>query len=215
MSTNSIVYSPINYKLELKRLIVNEFLRYFQTLAAGATDPVEAATMANIKCTLEYPLTAEGYPAIIVGYKEKTVHNAGISHVEDDGNLSIERWIFEGDVQIEVFALTSLERDYVSDNLVNLFAFGAFLGAVFEPNIDTETAFYDVQANMKVLGTIQEDVMSGAAWGLTDSRIYHCGYTFPILGAFTSNSLYEEYISKLGLQLNDNFNAQININLGG
>lgn len=213
MSTNSVVYSPINYKLELKRLVVNEFRNYFDALSKESTIDFQRATLANVHTIIEYPLTAEGYPALIVGYRERATHNAGISHVEEDSNLTLERWIFEGDLVLEIFALTSLERDYLSDNVVNLLAFGNFLGAVFEQNVDTATSLYDVQANMKYLEPMAEEVMSGAAWGITDTRIYTCGYSFPIIGSFNSHSIYEQYITGINANISDGIHTNIHLNL--
>jgi hypothetical protein len=191
MSTNttSNVFSPINYKLELKRLVVNEFRNYFYNISVSNT-------INNINCTLEYPNTPEKYPAVIVGYTEKTVHNAGLSHFENDGNLSQERWLFEGDVKVEVRALTNLERDYVSDHIVNLFAFGSFLSVPFENDI-FGSSFIDLQVNLKTLAPTGEQTMAGVTWGLTDSRIYSCGYDFKVLGAFISPSGYDQYISQI------------------
>ena len=191
MSTNttSNVFSPISYKLELKRLVVNEFRNYFYNISVSNT-------INNVNCTLEYPNTPEKYPAVIVGYTEKTVHNAGLSHLENDGNLSQERWLFEGDVKVEVRALTNLERDYVSDHIVNLFAFGSFLSLPFENDI-FGSSFIDLQVNLKTLAPTGEQTMAGVTWGLTDSRIYSCGYDFKVLGAFISPSEYDQYISQI------------------
>ena len=191
MSTNttSNVFSPISYKLELKRLVVNEFRNYFYNISVSDT-------INNVNCTLEYPNTPEKYPAVIVGYTEKTVHNAGLSHLENDGNLSQERWLFEGDVKVEVRALTNLERDYVSDHIVNLFAFGSFLSLPFENDI-FGSSFIDLQVNLKTLAPTGEQTMAGVTWGLTDSRIYSCGYDFKVLGAFISPSEYDQYISQI------------------
>jgi hypothetical protein len=191
MSTNttSNVFSPINYKLELKRLVVNEFRNYFYNISASNT-------INNINCTLEYPNTPEKYPAVIVGYTEKTLHNAGLSHLEENENLNQERWLFEGEIKIEIRALTNLERDFVSDHVVNLFAFGSFLSIPFETDI-FDSPFVDLQINLKTLTPTGEQTMAGVTWGLTDSRIYSCGYSFKVLGAFISPSGYSQYISQI------------------
>jgi hypothetical protein len=194
MSTNSNVYSPISYKLEIKRLVVNEFRNYFQNIS-------QSHTMNEIKCTLEYPNSAEKYPAVIVGYKEKTLHNAGLSHVEISENLSTERWVFTGDISVEVMALTNLERDYISDHIIGLFAFGSFLQIPFETDIVAST-FIDLQVNLKALIPSGEQTMAGVTWGLTDSRIYSCSYSFPVLGAFTSTPNYDAYIASIQAKSN-------------
>jgi hypothetical protein len=213
MSTQSAstVIDPINYKIQIKRVIVNEFRNYFQNVS-------DSVTINKINCALEYPNTAESYPAVIVGYKEKEIHNAGISHLEDFGSLSQERWFFTGDIKIEIMALTNLERDYISDHVVSLYSFGSFRGLTFESDIFGSSSA-DIQVNLKTLTPIEEQTMSGATWGLTDSRIYTCGYTFPVLGSFISYPLYEQYITgvntrttSLGLY-NETLPAQVN-NIG-
>lgn len=189
MSTNSTVVSPITYKLELKRLVVKEFRNYFRNISISQT-------MNEINCTLEYPNTAEKYPAVVVGYREKELHNAGLSHLEQDENLAAERWIFTGDVTIKIMALTNLERDYVSDHIVGLYAFGDFLNIPFESDI-VSSQFIDLQVVLKHLVPGPEETISGVTWGLTDSRIYTCGYSFPILGAFASDPNYDQLIAKI------------------
>jgi hypothetical protein len=188
-NTTSNVFSPINYKLELKRLVVNEFRNYFYNISVSQT-------MNQINCTLEYPNTPEKYPAVIIGYQEKALHNAGLSHLEEDENLSQERWIFEGEMKIDIRALTNLERDFISDHVVALFSFGSFLQIPFENDI-TASQFIDLQLNVKTLNPIAEQTMAGATWGLTDSRIYSCGYSFKVLGAYISNSSYDQFISNV------------------
>jgi hypothetical protein len=192
MSTNttSNVFSPINYKLELKRLVVTELRNYFYNISPSET-------VNNINCTLEYPNTPEKYPAVIVGYTEKSLHNAGLGNMEftPDG-LSLERWLFDGEIKIDIRALTNLERDYVSDHIVGLFSFGLFLQIPFESDV-VSSSFIDIQTNLKTLTPIAEQTMSGVTWGLTDSRIYSCGYSFKVLGAFTSMPSYDPYIAQI------------------
>lgn len=187
--TTSNVIPPITYKISLKRLVVNELRNYFYNISVSQT-------MNEINCTLEYPNTPEKYPAVIMGYKEKTVHNAGLGHVEEDENLNMERWLFSGNVTLEVMALTNLERDFISDHLIALFAFGSFLSIPFESGVNS-SVYLDVQPNLKVITPVPENTMAGATWVLTDTRIYTVGYSFPLIGSFTSNPSYAEYITKI------------------
>lgn len=188
-STTSNVIPPIGYKLQLKRLIVNEFRNYLYNISVSNT-------MNQVNCTIEYPNTPEKYPALIVGYREKRVHNAGVGHIEESPNLSTERWTFTGDVTVEIMALTSLERDFISDHVVALYAFGSFLQIPFESDVMADNTI-DVQVNTKILTPLGEETRAGVTWGVTDTRIYTCGYTFPIFGAFSSNPIYADYIQKV------------------
>ena len=187
--STSTVIPPIAYKISLKRLIVTELRNYFYNISVSNT-------MNEINCTLEYPNTPEKYPAVIVNFKEKTLHNAGLGHIEEDQNISIERWLFAGNVTLEVMALTNLERDFISDHLVGLFSFGNFLAIPFEADV-VASVLLDVQPNLKVITPIAERTMAGVTWGVTDSRLYVCGYSFPVQGSFTSNPSYAEYITKV------------------
>ena len=187
--TTSNVIPPITYKIALKRLVVNELRNYFYNISVSQT-------MNEINCTVEYPNTPEKYPAVVVGYKEKTVHDAGLGHIEEDQNLNMERWLFSGNMTFEIMSLTNLERDFIADHLIALFAFGSFLSIPFEADV-TSSVMIDVQPNLKIITPIPENTMAGASWGVTDARIYTVGYSFALIGSFTSNPSYAEYITQI------------------
>lgn len=182
------VYSPINYKIQIKRVLVDALREY-------CTESI-SNTMNEVFVTIEYPQVAERYPTIIVGFQERKLASP-IGHYELDQNLAQGRWIFEGDVTLEILALTSLERDYISDHIVNLAAFGKLNGITFEKNVVSNSTV-DIQMNLGYLQpTGGETTMSGVSWGLTDGRIYQCGYSFPIIGSFKSRPTYFDFITSV------------------
>lgn len=181
------VYSPINYKIQIKRVIVDSLREY--------CDNHTSQTMRSTFVTIEYPMGAERYPTIIVGFNETKLASP-VGHYELTDNLVRGRWIFQGNVKLEIMALTSLERDYISDHIVNLAAFGKLRGANFEDNVIGNNTV-DVQMNLGYLQPLGETTMSGVSWGLTDGRIYQCGYVFPVIGTFESQPSYYDFISSV------------------
>lgn len=196
------VYSPIGYKIQIKRTVVDALRTYMSSSQSN--------TVNQTKVTVEYPQSAESYPALIVGYEQSQLYHTGLGHVEYiDGNLHT-RWTFEGSVSMEILALTSLERDYISDHITNLAAFRTYIGSTFELDVILNENI-DLQMNLGLLQPGPEQVMSGASWGLTDTRFYQCSYSFPVLGTFVSAPLYYDWISRVntftGPEGYDDFNS--------
>lgn len=182
------VYSPINYKIQIKRVMVDALRIYCNTHPSQ--------TVQNTFVTIEYPQAAERYPCIIVGLDETSLQSSGVGHLEINDNLINGRWTFEGRIKFEIMALTSLERDYLSDHIVNLSAFGDLRGASFKEDVVSNNTV-DIQINLGLLQPLGETTMSGASWGLTDARIYQCSYTFPVIGTFQSQPSYFDWITKV------------------
>jgi hypothetical protein len=156
--------------------------------------------MTQSHITIEYPQKPEQYPSMIVGFKERELKSAGIAHSEIIDETSIvQRWLFQGSISIEVFALTSMDRDFISDSLVNLLSFGRIERFPFRDYIE-DNAQVDIQVSVGSLTPLGEQTMSGASWGLTDQRIYTTGYEFGCMGGFISTTNNYDYI--------DGFNAR-------
>lgn len=185
------VIPPISYKIEVKRAIVQAFRTTFH----AADFYSELLKKSNI--TIEYPTTPEQYPAIIVGFKEQQLRSAGIGHaITDNNNLVYTEWVFIGEITLDIMALTSVDRDYISDAVINLLSFGRVEGYSFRQYVEENNSVNMILNVGSILPT-GENTMSGASWGLTDTRVYQCGYSFGVFGQFKSDSNYYDLVAQV------------------
>lgn len=188
----SIIASPISYKLNIKRIIVNTLRSVFDT-----NYPDSSGLLRDIFISHEWPDKPEQYPMLLIQYQEKTLRSAGIGHFEHilSGPNIYKRWLYEGEIQILVLGETSLQRDYLSDHLVHLLAFSTtdFNTAIFIPSIEQNLGV-DIQVLTDTLRPHGENVENGVDWGLQDKSIYTTGYSLDIVGSFTSGVVTNAYI---------------------
>lgn len=87
---------------------------------------------SEVTVDMEYPLKKERYPGIWVQFSFTKLVNAGIDHeiirktVNEDETVNwepIREFIFEGRVSLSIVALTSLERDRLSDAVISMLMF--------------------------------------------------------------------------------------------
>ena len=193
--TESILKAPINYKMEIKRAVVKSFQNVFNSTEDYFPGYKSSELLTNSHITIEYPQKPEQYPSLIIGFKERELKSAGIAHSEIVENTAVvQRWLFQGSISIEVFALTSMDRDFISDSVVNMLSFGRIEGFSFRDYIENN-AQVDIQLSVGSLIPTSEQTMSGVSWGLTDQRIYTVGYEFGCLGGFVSTTNNYDYIS--------------------
>lgn len=203
MSNTSILRAPINYKMEVKRSVVTAFQAVFNNQETYFPGYKSSELLTNSHITIEYPQRPEQYPSLIIGFQERSLKSAGISHIDyyDENNIA-QKWYFEGLITLEIFALTSMDRDFISDSVVNMLSFGRVMNVPFRKIIESE-ARVDLQLSIGSLEPIAEQTMSGVSWGLTDQRIYTVGYNFGCLGTFDSGSIYQEYVE--GIQIDTTY----------
>lgn len=191
----SILKSPINYKMEIKRAVVKSLQNVFHDTQEYFPGYQSSKLLTESHITIEYPQRPEQYPSMIVGLKEQELKSAGIGHYEIiEETIAVQRWLFRADIIIEIFALTSMDRDFISDSLVNMLSFARIEGFPFREYIENNTKV-DVQLSVGSLTPLSEQTMSGVSWGLTDQRIYTSGYQFGCMGGFTSTIKDYDFIS--------------------
>ena len=199
---DSILRSPINYKMEIKRAVVKSLQAEF-TVDNYYPGFESSRLLTESHITIEYPQRPEQYPSIIVGFKEKELKSGGVGHYEfTSENTVIQKWLYMGTISLEIFALTSMDRDFISDSIVNLISFGRIQGSLFRDHVEAN-ANVDLQLSIGSLTPISEQTMSGVSWGLTDARIYTVGYEFGCLGSFESGPRYYDYISGVDAKAQD------------
>lgn len=98
--------------------------------AAFGSDYGRDRQLADLRITQNYPLLKIDYPSVTVEYSPQRVVAAGVGHVEwfDDPRGYLRKWKhsrFEGTLTLHAFALTTLDRDLLSDALAELVRFGS------------------------------------------------------------------------------------------
>lgn len=183
--------TPVAYKTTINRTIVNALRDVF-------TSAYPEADFQSLNVVTQFPLTEVEYPAIICHYSEEANHNAGVGHAEyfpdPDGNL--RKWMhrrFEGTMEFTVAALSPLDRDVLSDALIEVLGFGTL-----DPLMDN---FYirvygEVDVDVGILGLLHQmtlntdDIVpmgesnSIAPWEPEDALVYTVGHSVACHGGF-------------------------------
>lgn len=202
----------IQYKTFLKRAVVEAIQNSFSTHPD--------ASLAKTKIGIEYSTDRADFPAIIVKFYERELANAGVGHEEwgpspEDPNFDVPggpwtMWIkyyhriYKGDLEFEIYAKTSLDRDKVADALIEVLAM-ADVAAVSEK---FQERIYDSIGKTPAAGehfiTINTDLITGygeqqmiAPWMPEDTMVYQSSYRVPMLGEFYS--LTPSILTSMGL----------------
>ncbi len=142
----------------------------------------------GIRIDMEYPQTKAEYPAIWVQFSLRRLGASGLGNpiFVDDQDRPYSLWSFDGTVSLTVVALTSRERDRISDAIIQTFAFGQMTGPTSEflehVREDPNVSFMVNQDELTGLG---QSVTAGVPWN-EDLYGYEDGYSFDITGQFRS-----------------------------
>lgn len=142
----------------------------------------------DLYISMEYPILENHYPGLWVKFSFTNVQAAGIgSYFVDNSNSMFKRFIFEGRTTIQVFAMTSLERDKISDTLIYMFAFGDLNpnNSRFKKTISSSNYInMSINSDELIPGGQEENI--GAPWQ-PDAIVYNDSYSFSIVGQFASD----------------------------
>jgi hypothetical protein len=183
----------IQYKTFLKRIAR-------QALAdalANHSDP----TVQRAQVALGYSYEDFSIPAIIVGFSEHTMPNAGVGHYEwlpseNDPSIFIkyQHRLYKGDLTFTIYAQTTTDLDVMSDALVEVFV----SDEVSAPGLAWINRFYNENAALSPPGvshfpTVNTDLITPMGdqavpppWRPEDALIYQTGYSLSVFGEFYS-----------------------------
>lgn len=184
----SVIYAPIGYKMNLKRAMVNSL-----KFAFNKNHP--DTTMKNLYISMEWAERPQQFPAMLVSYQEKRLSNAGAGHMEYVEGTLTKRWSYEGTISVVVFAETTVQRDFITDQFVNMFAFGGLDpdSSIFMRYFN-ENKGLDAQVMSDELFPLAESSQKGTSWGVEDMTLYSAGYSFNVYGTFHSAQRRHGYI---------------------
>lgn len=172
-----------DYKVGLKREIERALGGVF-----GDTYP-DPNFRNKVQVHLDFPMQEEAFPAVYLTYQEGQVENVGVGHVEagldDNGNAAqIRHFRFSGQLMFNIMGRNPLERDTVTEGIINLLSFGRDMPA-FKPFYDElfDGQFVKIQVLTDSIQPGGENVIT-APWNTEDDRLYTNRYSVPVFGEF-------------------------------
>lgn len=190
------------YTLRYKTFVKQGLVEALQAAFADHPDP----TVQSAKVAIDFTGDDFKLPAVIIKFYESKLPNAGVGHYEwlpypldaDLTNSSTvyveyQHRLYKGDIEFEIFGLSSLDRDIISDALIEVLAMDevsapgqAFLGRFYN-------SLQSVDFGLWHFPTLNLDDISGygeqqmlAPWSPEDQLVYQTAYRVPIFGEFYS-----------------------------
>lgn len=195
--------NTIQYKTYVKETIVQA------TRAVFATHP-DTIVRDNTNVGIDFSFEESKYPSVIVRFYERQIRNAGLAHVEhfptDDTKtawIRYEHKLYNGDIEFAIYALSSYDRDIISDALVQMLTMAStepytnlFLDRIYNhASVTTETesgAFDPAYDHMINLNTDQisgfGETQTQVPWLSEDQLLYQNSYRIGIFGEFYSRT---------------------------
>ncbi|WP_267716797.1 hypothetical protein [Streptomyces sp. CoH17] len=165
----------------IKRAVVEALKNTF-------TDSYPDPALRGLSVQMEYPFEVEHYPGIWVRFSFTRLVRAGVGHMIIKG---IERpyieWRFEGSATVQIFGLTSMERDRISGAFINMYAFGELEAstATFRERLN-DSPYINISLNLDEVKSGGQGESVGAPWQ-QDLLIYEDSYSFQMIGDFKSS----------------------------
>lgn len=181
----------LQYKTFLKRAIAESLQNAF--------NKHPDSSLAKSKIGIEYATDRADFPAIVVKFYERSIKNAGVGHQEWGPSPDVPgRWIkyfhriYHGDIEFEILALSSLDRDKMVDALIEV-----LMGEVSPEGETFLTRLYSdigkTPYSQWHFLTLNTDEITGqgereenAPWLVEDVLMYTVAYRMPMLGQFYS-----------------------------
>lgn len=156
---------------------------------------------SQINVSLEYPLEELNYPSLFVQFSITKLNRSGIGHeiqVQDPDTHAwsfIQEWTFMGRSTLTALALKNMDRDRLSDALINMLAFARPPSILLtEPQGDAKqhrTLINALDENPYVAMTLQLDTLipggqqntPGTPWA-DDIITYQDSWSFDMVGQF-------------------------------
>lgn len=189
-----------------RRLVYRNIMSALKTVFDDDYD--RERQLKNIKITQQYPYRKLDYPCIVVEYQNSTVLNAGVGHYEyfPDPYGRLRKWHhrrFEGMIHFNVFALSTPDRDILTDAITELISFGTLepiLNRFYEiiyptdfPIVDPGDGSYALDYSLSMLSQLMfnsdeirnsGDSATIAAWQPEDVLVYSSGIFTDLHGGF-------------------------------
>lgn len=189
----------IKYKTYVKKAMVEAF--------RGVFSNHKDALLARTFVTLDYPRSNTELPCVIVRLHERDIRNMGVGHEEHihldgpngepegTGIYKFGHSLYHAEIEYEILALSSLDRDYISDTIVQTIMMGKLEGytnAFFERIYPDERQEKYPDSIWHTI-TINSDIVTGGGesqaptpWESEDDLLYKTSYRSEAMGEFYS-----------------------------
>lgn len=182
----------IRYKTFIKTSVVEALRPVFE----NHVDEMQRRT----KITIDFPKTQAQFPAVIVRFFGRGINNAGVGHTErladkndPPNHFKYKHYFWSGDLEFAVYALTSLDRDLISDTLVQIVAMGdleSYTNLFFRRIYADERYYPDAETNFIAVNSdqIQDfgESQTQTPWQAEDDLVYQVSYRVSASGEFYS-----------------------------
>lgn len=181
---------------------------YLVTLKTALVEALQAVFDAefpeedfrSLPVSIEFPFNSVDYPGIWVNYDDtQDLTVAGIDHQEtilNDVNESIPitRWKFGGTVTFTMSAMSSLERDRLYDQMVNVLAFGHYRSVTHEFRQKIENNdLIAMNLDFDTLRPTGANEAPETPWG-TREMIYEKSLALDVIGEFFGDPVTQQLI---------------------
>jgi hypothetical protein len=192
----------VRYRTYIKETLVEALRDVFD----DHPDPL----LRNTKVTVELPTDESSFPVIIVRYFNRRLNNAGIGHHEwmlatPEGYepklyQKFKHFMYSGDVEFKIMALSSKDRDFLADALVQTLGMAeteaysrTFLERVYnaDPEIQTGSKYHFINLATDEFSELG-DQEGPAPWMEEDLLVYSSTFRVPIFGEFYSRLLTDQ-----------------------
>ncbi len=158
-----------------------------RALRATFTSMYPNTKLAGMNIDMEYPYLEEQYPGIWVRFSPSgKIQASGLDPRRQTADEIFGVWYFEGTVSLTILALSSKERDLISDGFIEAYAFGAMMpsASVFVSSLQASDLInMSLQSDVLTAGGQTESV--GVPWD-DDKLAYQDSYSFEVVGQIRS-----------------------------
>jgi hypothetical protein len=192
----------VQYRTYIKETIVEALREVF----AAHPDPL----IRNTKVTPELPTDRAQYPTVIVRYYNRSFRNAGVGHHEwilatPEGYepklyQKFRHFMYNGDIELKILAMSSKDRDYLADAIVQTVGMAeaehytkAFLDRVYNSDVEAEpqSRYHFINLSTDEFSELG-DQEGPAPWMEEDLLVYSSTFRIPIFGEFYSRLLTDQ-----------------------
>jgi len=181
----------IKYKTYVKTALVESLIPVFQNHIDEK--------LKSTKVTIDMPKERQSFPAVVVRFYESEIRNAGVGHEEVIADTNNKGWKFKhyfytGSIEFGIYALSSLDRDLISDTIVQTITMGDlaeytnnFFNRIYPPNSDLipDSVGHFININNDKVSAVGE-ASSDVPWGAEDDLTYTVSYRVEVFGEFYS-----------------------------
>lgn len=189
----------VRYKTYVKKALVQA--------VRGVFDNHKDKLLARTKVTLDYPRSNAEIPSVIVRLHERDIRNMGVGHEEHihldgpngepqgTGVYKFGHSLYHAEIEYAIIALSSLDRDYISDTIVQTIMMGKLEGytnTFFERIYPDERQEHYPDSIWHTI-SINSDVVTGGGesqspvpWEAEDDLLYQTTYRTEVMGEFYS-----------------------------